>query len=297
MLFVDSRFNSRALQLALPSLVLLTATTGAAHGGIAYGLESSGALRVFDSSTPSVSTVLTSVTSFADGLAVGGDGSIWVINWSGSLWHVDPVSGVKTNRGLVSRPQPSGFFKDMAWDPVGNRLVATFLGSGAQGQLVNSLLTINTDTAVSTTLGQITGLQGFNQTVLTLAIDQSGRASVGNYGDGYIYDVGTLPSGPVGTLAAVRRSVQSVGGSTDFRGMAFDPESGALVMTLSSLGPTARQIAPDGSSTPLANWNSVPYYADIAFVANPVPSAGTAAAALLGLSVIGARRRRNQAGR
>lgn len=243
------------------------AAASAASGSVGYGLDQGGRVSWFDSSDATQTALVVSAPiSSADGLARDpASGTLWAINWSGNLYRINPSAGTWAFQGTVARPGGSGFYKDLAWDPVHNRLLATHLTSIAG--TVNNIVEINTSAATHILLAQMNGFQGMSPQVLSLAVNAQGEASVWNLTDAYIYDLGPVPVTPVASIAAIRRSVRSFIPGIDMRGLEFDHATGQLY----SSGQGLCEIASDGTATQLPGF--VPYgFLDVTFI--PSPAAG-----------------------
>jgi hypothetical protein len=181
---------------------------------------------------------------------------------------------------VVPRPGGTGFYKDLAWDPVHNRLLATHLGSSGPG-VSNRIVQIDIATAQYTVLAELTGLLGNGPQVLGFGVNADGAGSVYNFGDGWVYDLGPIPLAPAGTLAATRRSVRSFNSPLDMRGMEFDHVTGQLFAS----GQGLYEIGPSGAAILQSGFAS-PQFRDLTFI--PAPSV----AGLLGLACIWSLRRR-----
>lgn len=257
--------NSRFVAAAIASGLAASAATAS----VGFGINPDGLVYSINTANPAQTLFVAGTPlSFADGLARDpGSGFLWGINWSGSLARIDPATGTVTNLGLVGRPGSSGFYKDLAWDPVNHRLLATHLGTGSMGGTANRIVQIDLATRQHTVLGEVTGLPTIGgPQVLGLGVNSAGAASIFNFADGYIYDLGPVPVLPAGTIAASRRAVRSFSQSQDMRGLEFDHVTGQLF----SSGQGLYEIAPDGTATLVPGFNS-PQLRDLTFI--PAPGA------------------------
>ncbi len=254
-----------------------------AAGSVGYGITSIGSVYAFDTQNPAATAFRVSapVTS-ADGVARDpSTGMLWAIGWNGNFYRIDPSAGTWTAAGLVPRPGNTGFYKDLSWDPVNSRLLATHLGTAGSSS-VNRIVVIDPITVQHTVLAEITGLAGFGPQALGLAVDGRGFASIFNFADASIYDLGAVPITPVGTMPATRRPVQSFPIGFEILGLEYDQSSGQLYAS----GQGLYEIRTDGTASLQPGFGS-PSFFDMTFV--PAPSAGWLAVATTAL--VGARRR------
>lgn len=238
-----------------------------AAASIGFGIDPNGLVySVNTSNSGQTSFFVSTPLNSADGLARDpGTGYLWGINWNGSLTRIDPSTRIVTSMGLVSRPGQGGFYKDLAWDPINNRLLATHLGTGSMGGTANRIVQIDIATRQHTVLGEVTGMPTIGgPQVLGLGVNSAGEAAIFNFADGYIYDLGTVPVLPAGTIAATRRSVRSFALSQDMRGLEFDHVTGQLF----SSGQGLYEIAPDGTATLVPGFSS-PQLRDLTFIPAP----------------------------
>jgi len=95
--------------------------------------------------------------SQCDGLDIDTQGDLYAINWSGNFGRINSVTGVTTMLPSVPRPNMSGFYKDLAWDPANQQLLGVHLGLGQGGQELR-LVAINRAGGSMQDLGVITGI-------------------------------------------------------------------------------------------------------------------------------------------
>ena len=257
--------------VSVGALVVLAACGPArsASASVGWGVTVGGAIHQIDTSNPAVApSVGFAIGSFVDCMTRDPDtGLLWLMSWSGQLASFNPTTGVTSNFGTVLPPAPgSGFYKDFAWDPINDRLIATHLGSSG-----NRLVVINTDTRTSSLLAPITGLSQQGTQVLGLAINGAGHATILDFGNGRTCDLGLLPVDPVASITAIPRPTQSFPASNDIRGLEYDQVTGELFASgMSNSGSFMWSIASDGETTILPG-SAGRAWRDMTFI--PAPSA------------------------
>lgn len=225
-------------------------------------------------------TLISTVPSLAnpEGLAAAPDGTIYACGWNGFSFHrINPSNGQWTQLPPVQPTTLGSFFKDLAWDPSTNSLMALHYSQvpGQAGVIKNRLFSIDVNTMQSTLIGDITGLVptgSADPTATGLAVDANGNRflQIANQ----IYTLGT------GLNAQPLPTVLGSPGIT-FNGLAAGPDG--LIVSGSGLW----TVNPDGSATVLSAVSG--NYRDVAFA---IPSPGTLALAAATLCVA-SRRRRN----
>ncbi len=238
-----------------------------------YTLNSTGGVVRWDS--PSSPTVIAqSGSSGPEGLAVTPDGTIYTIGYDPiSLYRIDPVTHVSTQMPPLQPPSLQPFFKDLAWDPAGNRLLALnwgpILGNPDNR---NRLMSIDLATFQVTTLGELSGLNppGQIDTIVNgLAVDATGQIFVST--NSQVYRLG----GPTGFAL---QPLPSPLGGNNYNGLAID-WSGTGQMLVSGDNGVYTVNANGAASIYIS---SPGFYKDVAFsVPSPVSTAALLALATL----------------
>lgn len=261
------------VRTALLSAVIIPVTLAApAAASIAYGVTDSGALLRFDPYSNDTPVLFGhGWGSQVYGFAIDNHNVGWGIDSFGHVHQYDMQTGDSTLVGAL--PSQNGWYKDMAWDPAHNRVLAMHFGTAPQ--LVD-IYELNTNGPFGwTNLGAIIGLAGLAH-VTGMAVAPDGTITLGDQGNGKVWDLTPAPDG----LHAVARP--HTANMFSLHGIEYDPATGDLL----GVDPVAR-ILPDGSSQQM---RGVPYpLFDLAFF--PVPAPATATAVLAVVSLVARRRR------
>lgn len=265
--------RSRALALAivvgLPTVALADF----------YTLTNQGQVRRWTDSGSSSTLVGTAPLLPAEGLAVAPDGMIYVCGYNGTTFYrMNPTTGQATALPALQPSTILSFFKDLAWDPVSNSLLALHWGprDNTGGTIYKSrLYSIDVSNMRATLLGEIGGLAPINVSegtaALGLAIDPSGTRYIqrGNQ----VYTLDSLLN-----ATALPTTIGNFGLSLN--GLGFGPQG------LLASGSNVWNIAANGSGVAIPGVTG--NFVDVAYV---VPAPGAAAAMVL-MGVLGGRRKR-----
>ena len=249
--------------------VLLAASSSWAS--IAFVMNSAGVVRRFDpyGSDPVVTLGGGGWASDANGFTIDSDGVGWGIASGGTLRRFDLAAGTSVGAGNVPRPGQTGFYKDLTWDAVNNRVLALHFA------VTVTIGVLNTSDHSFTSLGTVSGLSPVAH-VTGFGMSPGGQMTLGDAANGYIWDLAPTPGG----FSATARPIQSTGGS--LAGIDYDPSTGDLLTS-----EVIFRILPDGSRELLRTGISG---TDIAFVPIPAPAASCL---VVGLTAAwGVRRRR-----
>lgn len=152
---------------------------------VAYMMSSDGSTRTWrgDGQTAETFGVLRTPT-YPSGLDFSADGRVWAVDWSMNLYEWDRTQRVwilRFDLRRVNGSTMSGFMKDLAWDPVGGRLLVLLVGQYPDFRSPDStwILAVNTANGGLSLVGRVPGLDPYTRDYpMGLAVDSGGTVWV-----------------------------------------------------------------------------------------------------------------------